>query len=385
MKYETIINKEDVKLYDEHKNLTSNEDYEKFTEKRANHIFLLSRCMEENKDFDNLPPVEIEMSYANFLSGSELPIHKTAKAQTEVLNGIFSCVCYSAVSICMVISNKLISYTLEPDVRDRLPQTSIILFQCAVAVAMVASAKHFNLVEYPTFNFTMARSWMPLNILFIGMLFSGFMSLVYVSVPMVTITKNLSNIITVFGEYYLFGEPLSYLTLISVLIMVIGAALAGANDLEFNFLGYVWMGINCLFTAGYVLYMRFASTSIKLPRFGMVYYNNLISMILLLPFCILRSEFVAIFDPQIMTMPFLASNIVAGILGFYLNFASLWCVGATNATTYAIVGSLNKVPITVLGFLLFNAKMTTEGVLFIAMATAGGFLYAYSKLPSSNK
>jgi GDP-mannose transporter len=58
-------------------------------------------------------------------------------------------------------------------------------------------------------------------------------------------------------------------------------------------------------------------------------------------------------------------------------------VSANNATTYAVVGSLNKVPITVLGFLVFNAKMTSEGIVFIAMATAGGFLYAYSKLPPS--
>jgi GDP-mannose transporter len=319
-------------------------------------------------------------SYANLL-----PLHKQNKeGAAELANGVVSCVAYSAVSVCMVISNKLISYTLDVDARDRLPQASVILFQCAVAVLMVAVAKRLGLVEYPSFNLATARSWLPLNILFIGMLFSGFMSLVYVSVPMVTITKNLSNIITVFGEWYLFGEPLSFLTLLSVLIMVVGAALAGVNDLEFNFLGYVWMAINCAFTAGYVLYMRYASTSIKLPRFGMVYYNNLLSMALLLPVCVMRSEFSAFFDPDIMTLPFLASNIVAGVLGFYLNFASLWCVSATNATTYAIVGSLNKVPITVLGFLLFNAKMTSEGVVFISLATAGGFLYAYSKLPSNN-
>ena len=324
-------------------------------------------------------------SYTNLYVQSELPTHKGEAAQQAALvNGIVSSVMYSAVSVCMVISNKLISATLDPEVRDRLPQGTVIMFQCAVAVVMVEIAKHCNIVEYPAFNVTTAKSWLPLNLLFIGMLFSGFISLIYVSVPMVTITKNLANIITVFGEYYLFGEPLSYLTLLSVFIMVVGAVLAGANDLEFNFYGYVWMAINCVFTSGYVLYMRYASTSIKLPRFGMVYYNNLLSIALLLPICLFRDEFSVLADPDIMTLPFVASNVIAGVLGFYLNFASLWCVSATNATTYAIVGSLNKVPITVLGFLMFNAKMTTEGIVFITLATLGGFLYAYSKLPSNN-
>ena len=62
-----------------------------------------------------------------------------------------------------------------------------------------------------------------------------------------------------------------------------------------------------------------------------------------------------------MTPHFVLTNVLAGFLGFYLNFASLWCVSATSATSYAIVGSLNKVPITVAGFLFFEAKMTDSG------------------------
>jgi GDP-mannose transporter len=60
----------------------------------------------------------------------------------------------------------------------------------------------------------------------------------------------------------------SYLTVASIVLMTIGAILAGANDLEFHALGYFWMILNCLCTAGYVLYMRFASTNIKLPRYA---------------------------------------------------------------------------------------------------------------------
>jgi GDP-mannose transporter len=113
----------------------------------------------------------------------------------------------------------------------------------------------------------------------------------------------------------------------------------------------------------------------------MVFYNNLLSVVLLLPMCLYQNELVVLFSPELSSVRFWGSAVVAGLTGFYLNFASLWCVSATSATTYAIVGSLNKVPITVLGFLFFHAKMTTEGVWFVVMATFGGFVYAYSKLP----
>lgn len=172
------------------------------------------------------------------------------------------------------------------------------------------------------------------------------------------------------------------LTIVSILIMTLGAILAGLNDLEFTFYGYMWMILNCLSTSGYVLYMRYASTNIKLTKFGMVYYNNILSSIILLPFVFLRGELEIMYNPIFAKPSFLIANAVAGFLGFYLNFASLWCVSATSATTYSILGAINKVPITILGFLLFDAKLTNEGILFVAFATFGGFLYAYSKLPN---
>ncbi len=72
---------------------------------------------------------------------------------------------------------------------------------------------------------------------------------------------------------------------------------------------------------------------------------------------------------------------MAGVLGFYLNFASLWCVSETSASTYAITGSLCKIPVAILGVLLFNTPLTPRGISFISMSIFGGLIYAYAKLP----
>lgn len=82
--------------------------------------------------------------------------------------------------------------------------------------------------------------------------------------------------------------------IIAILVMTVGAILSAANDLEFNLYGYFWICLNCIFTSTYVLYMRYASTNIKLPRFGMVYYNNLLSAAILLPICIFHGDFKAL-------------------------------------------------------------------------------------------
>lgn len=315
---------------------------------------------------------------------SDLPTTISSKDGKDSINGILSIFMYTFCSVSMIIGNKFISTSIPPESKRNLPQISIIAFQCIFAVVFCELARSTKIISYSSFSVSKAKQWLPVNIMFIGMLCTGFLSLIYVNVPMVTVTKNCANLLTVFGEAYIFEKSTTMLTIISVILMTIAAVAAGINDLEFNITGYFFLGLNCFCTSAYVLLMTYASNKIKWENWEKIYYNNILSFVILLPYCIYSGEIVrAINDPALMTYKFFFLNLVCAFIGFYLNFASLWCTAATSATTYAIVGSLNKVPITFLGFMFFDTKMTMEGILFILLATCAGFLYAYSKLPAT--
>lgn len=120
---------------------------------------------------------------------------------------ILSCLMYSGCSVSMVLANKAIPMTLSNESRKILPDTAIILAQCMIAVILVSIAKVLGYVDYPNLNLVMMRQWLPVNLLFLAMLSTGFLSLVHSSVPMVTIFKNITNLFTVFGDWYFFKEP----------------------------------------------------------------------------------------------------------------------------------------------------------------------------------
>jgi GDP-mannose transporter len=168
-------------------------------------------------------------------------------------------------------------------------------------------------------------------------------------------------------------------------MMTVGAIMAGVEDLQFSFIGYFWMIINCVCTAFYTLYMRYVTQHVKLSKLGMVYYNNVLSLIILAPVCLLLNQQSDILQPQYTTISFMSTNILAGIFGVCLNFASLWCVGSTSATNYAIVGSLCKIPTLILGFVIFYTPVTNQGLMYIILGTLGGILYGYSKLPDQQQ
>ena len=95
----------------------------------------------------------------------------------------------------------------------------------------------------------------------------------------------------------------------------------------------------------------------------------------------------------------------------------MWCIGTTSATTYAIIGSLNKVPIALLGYLMFQTAISREvrrinnhnnfrldytpqkrsylfltndhtneciqGAIFVGLSMLGGFMYSHAKIMES--
>ena len=68
-------------------------------------------------------------------------------------------------------------------------------------------------------------------------------------------------------------------------------------------------------------------------------------------------------------------HLVAGGVAFLLNFATMRCVAATSATSYAMVGAANKLPTAVIGYAIWRVPMSREGLTSIAVGLLSAFIY----------
>ena len=57
-----------------------------------------------------------------------------------------------------------------------------------------------------TRSFKIAQVWMPVNVIFVGMIWTSFFALKNLGVPMATVLKNLTNLFTIGGDYMLYGK-----------------------------------------------------------------------------------------------------------------------------------------------------------------------------------
>lgn len=191
---------------------------------------------------------------------------------------------------------------------------------------------------------------------------------------------------TTIGDCIIYGASVEFLVIAAFGVMLAGAVMAARNDTDVTQTGLFWMLANCLCTSGYVLYLKFATKSVKLSKFGMVFYNNVLCTLFLFPVSVMNGEFATFMGTKaIHTMDYAVKNAFAGFVGFFLNFASLNCVAQTGPTTYAMIGSLNKVPIAIVGYLIFDESISEKTWTFIAISLAGGILYTIAKLRAGKK
>jgi hypothetical protein len=58
----------------------------------------------------------------------------------------------------------------------------------------------------------------------------------------------------------------------------------------------------------------------------MVFYNNVLSIVFLLPICLLEGEYTMWFNQDMLSSRFIVLNVLAGLFGCALNFAVVRCV-----------------------------------------------------------
>lgn len=296
---------------------------------------------------------------------------------------LLSGIAYCLSSCSMILLNKVVlsSYNFDAGI-------SLMLYQNLVSVVIVTALSLFGVITTEPLSWKLIRVWFPVNVIFVGMLVTSMFSLKYINVAMVTILKNVTNIITALGEIYLFSKHHNSKVWAALFLMIISAICGGVTDLSFHAVGYSWQILNCFLTASYSLTLRklmdvakHSTKSGNLNEFSMVLLNNLLSLPLGLLLIFIFNEWQYLYTTPIIRSPmFWIVSTSSGFLGLAISFTSMWFLQQTGPTTYSLVGSLNKIPLSVAGILLFKVPTSFENLLSILFGLFAGVFFAKAKM-----
>jgi GDP-mannose transporter len=208
---------------------------------------------------------------------------------------------------------------------------------------------------------------------------------------MVTVLKNLTNFLVIFGDLYFFDKRYSMGVWATLFLMLASALCSAATDLAFDAAGYAWQMVNNVFTAAYSLALRGVIIQMRsithksggTDELGMVVYNNLLSIPMIAALIFVTGEAWRLDQEAALThWGFQLAAVTSAAIGFLISVASMWFLSCTTATTFSLVGSLNKIPLAILGMMLFKAPTSFNNVISVMIGLAAGVVFAHAKSQS---
>ena len=101
-------------------------------------------------------------------------------------------------------------------------------------ILVLAIAKWLKIISFPSLSKDVIRKIWPLPLFYIGNMLFGLGGTKELSLPMMTVLRRFSILMTMIGEFYLLKVNPDIKVQMSVYMMIFGAIVAACNDLAFN-------------------------------------------------------------------------------------------------------------------------------------------------------
>lgn len=269
---------------------------------------------------------------------------ETSPTMKRILSAVF----YALCSFFIVVVNKTVLTTYK------FPSFQFVaLGQMVTTVVVVFIAKKLRLIDYPEYSHDIINKIWPLPLIFVGNLIFGLGGTKRLSLPMFTVLRRFSILMTMIGEKLLLGTNPPVSIQMTVYAMIGGSIIAALNDLAFDGIGYFFVLANDFFTAANGVYVKKKLESKELGKYGLLFYNSLF----MLPFAASFSWYNGDLDRALAYDGwgdpfFLVQFILSCIMGFILMYSVMICTQYNSALTTTIIGCLKNILVTYLGMLI---------------------------------
>ncbi len=304
---------------------------------------------------------------------------QSVSLKMRILSSLF----YAIASSLITVVNKVVLTTYQ------FPSFQFLAFgQIITTVVVLYMAKQLGYVSFPNLSLAIYRKIYPLQFLYIGNTVSGLGSTQNLNLPMFTVLRRISILMTMVGEYWIFKVMPSYPVQISVYLMIIGAVIAGLDSLAFNLYGYICVMVNNFFTAGYGVIIKLKlDVNKEIGKYGLLYYCALFtSPISFLVVWLTGDLDKVLLYPDWLNVGFLIHFSISCIMGFVLMYSVSVATQYNSALTVSIVGCLKNVFITYAGMFIGGDYIySLENFIGINISVIGSIVYTYIEFRPTKK
>jgi GDP-mannose transporter len=295
-----------------------------------------------------------------------------------------SIIAYSLCSATLVLINKMILH--------KLPYPSLVIsFQLLAAVGFIYGGQFSGLLECDPIKWKYVLPYLAYTIAFSIGVYCNMKSLQYSNVETVIVFRALSPCIVAVLDFMFLGrEYPSTRSWCGLGLIVLGAFGYAAADPQFETLGYsayFWPTLYCAVISFEMAYGKKIIKSVDLKtKSGPVLYTNLLGFPPMLLFANMGNEYQKFWDDMWIReegrLPdgSVVLLILGCVIGTCIGYSSWWCREKVSATSFTLIGVMNKCLTVLLNMLVWENHAPPMGIASLFLCLVGGSLYRQSPM-----
>ena len=289
-----------------------------------------------------------------------------------------SIVAYSLCSGSLLLVNKMVLAQIPS---SPLVTAAQCLF-CVLAIAvchLIFKAPKLDVMTQPVL-----KAYGLYAILFVLAIYSNMKSLESSNVDTVIVFRSTVPLIVSIGDYLFMGREVpSIRSLLSMVVVLIGCAAFVAVDADFKMKGiaaYGWVSLYVFLIAAEMLWGKQITSSLNVSLGTSVLLNNAMGFF---PFIFLglitgeinKGLYTDLYTPRANALLLFSCALSAGI-----GFSAWWCRSLVSATSFTVIGTVNKILTVFLNIVLWDKHASLTGTFFLLLCLAGGAFYQQAPL-----
>ncbi|XP_058924424.1 GDP-fucose transporter 1 isoform X1 [Kogia breviceps] len=292
---------------------------------------------------------------------------------------------YWVTSISMVFLNK---YLLDsPSLRLDTP-IFVTFYQCLVTTLLCKGLSSLatccpGTMDFPTLRLDLrvARSVLPLSVVFIGMITFNNLCLKYVGVAFYNVGRSLTTVFNVLLSYLLLKQTTSFYALLTCSIIIggfwLGVDQEGAEG-TLSWTGTLFGVLASLCVSLNAIYTKKVLPAVDGSLWRLTFYNNVNACVLFLPPLLLLGELPALYKfPQLGSAHFWGVMTLGGLFGFAIGYVTGLQIKFTSPLTHNVSGTAKACAQTVLAVLYYEETKSFLWWMSNTMVLGGSSAYTW--------
>eukprot|EP00271_Cylindrocystis_brebissonii_P009646 TRINITY_DN24672_c0_g1_i1.p1 TRINITY_DN24672_c0_g1~~TRINITY_DN24672_c0_g1_i1.p1 ORF type:complete len:357 (-),score=6.56 TRINITY_DN24672_c0_g1_i1:630-1700(-) len=266
---------------------------------------------------------------------------------------------------------------------DVFPFPSLLTaFQYLTCVVAVFALGRLGALDYDPLDWGLLKSFFPAAFCFYLSIFTNTTLLRYANLETFIVFRSSCPILVAIADTLFRKQPLpSMYTFGSLFIILLGAIGYVLTDSQFTVRAYIWAFAYLAIMTFDMVFIKHVVSNIKLSTWGLVMYNNFIALVLAPGFWAVTGEFRETNAANVMDwLQFwtLFPVLLSCAFGLAISFFGFSCRRAVSATSFTVLGVVNKLITVVVNVTIWDKHATPFGIGCLLVTIVGGVLYQQS-------